>query len=115
MLYEQTVTVPENHRLTLEVPREIPAGAVARFEIEWQTPSSARTGKKTSEDIAREMWESIPTIEECLQEAEAKYTARKASGVDPLLKWRDSLKGEGIFGGIDGLTYQKSMRDEWPD
>jgi hypothetical protein len=29
MLYEQTVTVPENHRLTLEVPREIPAVATA--------------------------------------------------------------------------------------
>jgi hypothetical protein len=38
MLYEQTITVPENHRLTLEVPDEIPAGAVARFEIVWQTP-----------------------------------------------------------------------------
>jgi hypothetical protein len=60
MLYEQTITVPENHRLTLEVPDEIPAGAVARFEIVWQIPSSA-------EDIARDMWESIPTIEECLQ------------------------------------------------
>jgi hypothetical protein len=111
MLYEQTITVPENHRLTLEVPYAIPAGAVAHVEIIWQTPSSAPTEEKTIEDIVREMEESIPTLEECLQEAEAKYAAWKASGVDPLLKWH----GSKIFGDIDGLTYQRSMRDEWPD
>jgi hypothetical protein len=116
MLYEQTVTVPENHRLTLDVPREIPAGTTMRLKVVRQEPTttvadSARTGKKQIEDIVREMQESIPTIEECLQEAEAKYAARKASGVDPLLKWH----GSKIFGDIDGLTYQRSMRDEWPD
>jgi hypothetical protein len=40
------------------------------------------------------MWESIPTIEECLQEAEAKYAgkyaARKASGGDTLMKFHGS-------------------------
>ncbi|MDR0600368.1 MAG: hypothetical protein LBG84_09875 [Treponema sp.] len=38
MTVEQTVEIPASHRLTIEVPREIPAGAKARFEVIWHTP-----------------------------------------------------------------------------
>jgi predicted nuclease with RNAse H fold len=33
MTIEQTVTIPADHRVTLDVPREVPAGATARFEL----------------------------------------------------------------------------------
>jgi hypothetical protein len=116
MMYEQDVMVLDDHRVTFEVPREFPVGATVRLKVVRQEPTavvadSARAGKKPIEDIVREMWESLPTIEECKQKAEAKYAARKASGGDTLMKFH----GSKIFGDLDGLTYQRSMRDEWPD
>ena len=35
MTIEQTVTIPADRRITLEVPPQIPAGTKARFEIIW--------------------------------------------------------------------------------
>jgi len=35
MSITQTVEVPANHRLTIDVPREIPTGTTARFEVIW--------------------------------------------------------------------------------
>ena len=35
MTIEHTITIPEDHRITFEVPTEIPAGATARFELRW--------------------------------------------------------------------------------
>jgi hypothetical protein len=35
MTIEQTVTIPADHRLTLDVPPQIPVGATARFELFW--------------------------------------------------------------------------------
>ena len=35
MTTEQTVEVPADRRLYFDVPREIPVGATARFEIHW--------------------------------------------------------------------------------
>jgi hypothetical protein len=62
MLYEQTITVPENHRLTLEVPHEIPAGAVARFEIVWQTPSPVLAEKKRLEVLSARRGSLYPRL-----------------------------------------------------
>ena len=33
MTITQTVEIPASHRLTIDVPREVPAGATARFEL----------------------------------------------------------------------------------
>ena len=35
MIIEQTVEIPADHRLTIDVPPEIPAGTTTRFEIHW--------------------------------------------------------------------------------
>ena len=35
MTITQTVEIPENRRLTIEVPREIPTGTKARFDVIW--------------------------------------------------------------------------------
>jgi len=35
MTIRQTVKVPTDHRITLEVPRQIPAGITARFDVIW--------------------------------------------------------------------------------
>ena len=33
MTITQTVDIPENHKLTIDVPREVPTGATAQFEL----------------------------------------------------------------------------------
>jgi hypothetical protein len=33
MTITQTVEIPDSHRLTIDVPREVPAGSTARFEL----------------------------------------------------------------------------------
>jgi len=35
MTIRQTVKVPTDHRITLEVPSQIPAGTTARFDVIW--------------------------------------------------------------------------------
>jgi hypothetical protein len=120
MVYAQTVKIPADHRvsITLDVPREIPAGATARFEVVWHVPGEDAPRDqppKSAAEIVREMREAEPTPEELKERAAAQYAAWKDSGIDPLEEWRDSLKGKKIFGGVDGVAYQRSIRDEWPD
>ena len=91
MTIEQTVELPASHRLTIDVPREIPAGrTILAF-----TPAGSLTGNNPR------------TAEEALQMAEAR-------AADPNRKSLSRLFGthQGILGG-DGVAYQRSIRDEW--
>jgi len=103
MTIEQTVEIPANHRLTIEVPREIPAGrAILAF-----TPAVARKSSDRGAGTAPLPGGSPGTIEEALQMAEEKAN-------DPNRKPISRLFGtcKGIFGG-DGVAYQRAIRDEW--
>jgi hypothetical protein len=116
MVYAQTVKVPADHRVsvTLDAPREIPAGTIARFDVVWHIPEEDaphEQPQKSAAEIAREMWDSLPSIEDCLEDARKKTEERLRTGIDPL----EEFRGSGIFGGVDGVTYQRSIRDEWPD
>ncbi|MDR1447263.1 MAG: hypothetical protein LBI90_10260 [Treponema sp.] len=60
MTIEQTVEIPANHRLTIEVPREVPAGPVvlaftpageARTDGSRDTPEYLRRKAREAEDI----------------------------------------------------------------
>jgi len=41
MIIEQTVEIPSDRRVFFDVPREIPIGATARFEIHWSPRKEA--------------------------------------------------------------------------
>jgi len=100
MSVTQTVEIPADHRLTIDVPREIPMGrTILTF-----TPASAQ---KSKEDTAPLPGGSYNTVEEAMQAA-----AEKAA--DPNRKPISRLFGKhkGIFGG-DGVAYQRAIRDEW--
>jgi len=90
MSITQTVEVPANHRLTIDVPREIPTGPVI---LEFRPTQKTKNDPKT--------------VEEAL-----KMAAEKAA--DPNRKPISRLFGKhkGIFGG-DGVAYQRAIRDEW--
>ena len=73
----------------------------------------------TTEDaVSRLLNHQFPTIAELKAEAAQKAAEReayfKATGKDPLIELRDSFK-KTPFAGIDGVEYQRAMRDEWPD
>ena len=98
MTVTQTVDIPASHRLTIDVPSEVPVGqAIITFthSIDRMSDTTPLPGGGSN------------TIEEAMQLAEEKAT-------DPNRKPISRLFGtcKGIFGG-DGVTYQRAIRDEW--
>jgi hypothetical protein len=90
MAIEQTIEVPLNRRLVIEVPPEVPAGKV----ILTFTPAGVRETLKS----AQEIWTYTHTHKE-----EIKAELQKLSG----------SFGKNTFGGLDGLSYQHKVREEW--
>jgi hypothetical protein len=103
MTIEQTVEIPASHRLTIDVPSEVPMGrAILTF-----TPASAQSSKDQRHDAAPLPGGSYNTIEEALQAAAEKTANPNRKPISRLFG-----KCKGIFGG-DGVAYQRAIRDEW--
>jgi hypothetical protein len=104
MTIEQTVEIPANHRLTIEVPPEIPEGKT-RVIIQFPAPA-APVRDPSGADI--NLSPSYPP-EEAIRIAAQRLA-------DPNRKLPSSYIGilPGYFGG-DGVAYQRKIRDEWDD
>jgi len=92
MTITQTVEIPPDRRITLEVPPQIPAGTV----ILSFTPAHSLIEKKDP-----------GTMEEALQMLEEQVSDPNRKPISRLFG-----KHKGIFGG-DGVMYQRAIRDEW--
>ncbi|GHV76360.1 hypothetical protein AGMMS49942_11810 [Spirochaetia bacterium] len=94
------VEIPANHRLTLEIPPEIPAGrGILTF-----TPAP---DDDPFADLGAYLRANTPaTIEEAKKEAAAKLADPNRK---PFSRHFGALKG--AFG--DGMEYQRKLRDEW--
>ena len=106
MTITQTVDIPVNRRLTIDVPPQIPVGkTILAFTPVTLEANAASSGKEA--DSTPLPGGNARTIEEALQMA-----AEKAA--DPNRKPISRLFGKhkGIFGG-DGVAYQRAIRDEW--
>jgi len=102
MTITQTVDIPADYRLTIEVPREIPPGrTILTF-----TPASVEVEPSTKKRSSLPGG-SYSTIEEALQAAEEKAKDPNRKPISRLFG-----KHKGIFGG-DGVAYQRAIRDEW--
>jgi len=90
MRIEQTVEIPSDHRLFIDVPPEVPIGKV----ILTFTPAS---------------------VDKDLESAEAIWAANHAHPEELKAKLHalQGCLGENAFGGMDGVTYQRKVREEW--
>jgi hypothetical protein len=95
MIIEQTIEIPENRRLIIDVPRDIPAGKMILTFTPVSTPGSAEAASGTIEDAVRE-------------------AERKAAnpGHTPFFGLGGSLKDSPRFGG-SGIAIQRELRAEW--
>ena len=90
MIIEQTVEIPPNRQLFINVPVEVPVG---KTRISFSPFSEFR-----DIEYAEHIWMKNHSS---LEETRAK-----------LQKLHGSL-GETAFGGLDGVTYQRKLREEW--
>jgi hypothetical protein len=108
MTIEQTVEIPADYRIYLELPHTIPLGR-AHVEVTIRPeegPDDAEILRQI-EELKRNELPRARTIEEAIQQAEA-------IAADPNRLPISRLFGthKGIFGG-DGVAYQRKIRDEW--
>jgi len=100
MSITQTVEIPANRRLIIDVPREVPLGrTIIAF-----TPASEQKTKDTPLPGG-----SYNTVEEALQAAEEKAADPNRK---PISRYFGILSPD-TYG--DGVTYQRNIRDEWDD
>ena len=97
----KTVDIHADRRLYLELPQDTPTGS-AEVIVRVQVNAAPQADE----------FSPFPTMEELDKKAHEQYLAWKDSGKDPLIELRDSLNGRQIFG-VDGVAYQRSIRDEW--
>ena len=92
MIVEQTVEIPPNRRLFVDVPPEVPVGKV----ILTFTPAS---------------------VNKDLEAAEAIWAANRANSekLKAKLHVLQGCLGENAFGGMDAVAYQRKVREEWDD
>jgi hypothetical protein len=101
MTIEQTVDIPADHRLYLELPDTVPSGKCELRLI--FTPSQS-------------MRKLDPSTEKMLKEAEKTWAYTRAHSEEvrnDLHTLRGCTKGGPAWGGRDGVSYQRNMRDEW--
>jgi hypothetical protein len=92
MIVEQTVEIPSDHRLFINVPPEVPAGkAILTF-----TPALVNIDLEYAENI----WAN--------NRAHAEEFKAK-------LKELQGCLGKNAFNGLDGVEYQHKVREEWDD
>jgi len=92
MIVEQTVEIPPTRRLFVEVPQEVPVGKT----ILTYTSVSARTDL----EYAGQIW------------------SRNRSNSDELKAKLGKLQGslgKNAFNAMDGVAYQRKVREEWDD
>ena len=105
MPIQQTIEIPASHRLTIDVPREVPTGPVILTFT--PAPASNTPAADPFADLGAYLKANTPaTIEEAKKEAAAKLADPNRK---PFFRHFGALKG--AFG--DGMEYQRKMRDEW--
>jgi hypothetical protein len=125
MTIEQTIAIPADRRLVIEVPETFTSGTVSLILFD-APQAKADKGRETIppapaevEDAAWEAERVRKRNEAIAADPETQALLKRAAdrAADPNRPKLSRLFGShpGIFGGIDPVAYQRSIRDEWDD
>ena len=104
MIYEQLVDIPADHKLTIEVPREVPAGRVV---LTFTTESG-----EAVKDCA--YWHTAPLVE--LDAEIERRRGRPVTDADELKLFRGILRAQGAWKDNpweNCIEDIRTMREEW--
>ena len=105
MVIEQTIEIPESRRLTIDVPREVPAGRVI---LTFSATSGGEDMRRMIADLKRSELPRPRTVEEAILQAEQEAAK---PGRTPLSRCFGIMKDSPLA--QSGAEYQRSVRDEW--
>ena len=91
----QAVEIPDNHRLTVKVPNEVPAGKTI---LTYTAYSALSTDTDKNLECAEKTWAYNHSHTEELKEKLEKLHGKL---------------GDKSFHGLDGVSYQRKVRDAW--
>jgi hypothetical protein len=113
MMIEQTIEIPvsRNVHFNVSLPESAPCGWMdvsIRFK-----PAAVQT-RPSGFDVTPEL---DPVLEMAIKEAAEKRKAYRAdpNQMEEIRALRGSLKNTSIWDGLDGVSYQRKIRDEWDD
>ena len=112
--FQQTVDIPADRHLTLDLPQTVPSGRVSVVLV-FDTPAGAEaeTAPAGADAVTRILERQFPTIEELKAEAARKTAARLADpSRDSLTRYAGCLADSAVFEG-GPAAIQRQMRDEW--
>jgi hypothetical protein len=90
----QTVNIPADHRLVIDVPREVPEGPTVIAFTPAKKPAVGKTNR---------------TLEDAMRRAEEKAADPNRRPLSHFF----GILSPNTFG--DGVAYQRAIRDEWDD
>jgi hypothetical protein len=110
---QKTVDIPRDRHIHLDltVPEDVPYGNTQVVLVFAPSPEDVFP-KTTKKPTLPEGFTPLRTLEDCKKEAAEKTAKRIAEGRNP---FKDLQEGGPLFGGIDGVEFQRRIRDEWPD
>jgi hypothetical protein len=110
MTLQQTVTIPADRRLVIEVPETFTSSTISVVLLD--APKTAPPEMSDAEIIRRqrEAAAADTELQEIIKQAEAK-----AADPNRLPISRFFGRCPGLFGDIDPVAYQRSIRDEWDE
>jgi hypothetical protein len=108
MTIQQTVEIPVDHRLTIDVPQVVPAGkATITYSPAPESGLDVPVGhRKIPDDL-------VALVQEAVRRAERERTDPAYRAEIAEIR-RKCQKGGPILGGIDGMEFQRIARSDWP-
>jgi hypothetical protein len=103
---QRTIDIPASRRIYLDLPENVPSGRTS-VVLTFDAP------EKTEQPKAQHDLAPFPTLEELKEEAAAKTAKRLLEGRKAFEELGTQKISRPFLNGIDGLEYQRSIRDEW--
>jgi hypothetical protein len=119
MIIEQTVEIPADHRLILDLPCSVPAGVKTRVvttivsEGVQYKPLTEKEARQRREDAVK----NDPQVQKILKAGAAQAEARKSgSSRSSLKQWYGVLADSRAWGKeLDAVAEIRRIRNEWGD